>query len=273
MKARLQDTETFSRFNSMRLIPLGFFFVGAIALSLSILYSLTIPAFIGLGLIFWGAILFYTRSDEYIKRILLHTTVLPSLFNLNQIIMELGYEGGAVYLPSKYFDNFESTRVYISLQNDQKLPRFERIQNEESKVFVKNPACMLMTPPGIELTRLFEKALNVNFAKVDLNYIEKAMPNLLIKDLEICQNVIIERNNNRIHVKIEHSNYQKVCSEVKKFSKIHGSLGCPFCSSIACILVEAIGCPIAIEKEEPNLDAKTITLDLIVFGGSECSSH
>jgi hypothetical protein len=234
---------------------------GAIALALSINYDSSILAFVGLGLIFWGVILFYVRPENYVKETLLDKTTLPSLTNLNEIIKEIGYKGKGVYLPPKYFKSFESSKVYISAGEDIKLPPPEKTREEEDKTFINNPNGALITPPGIELKRLFEKTLGTNFARVDLQFIEQNTPKLLVEDLEIAQEVEMEHKNNRVFVKIENSIYQNICKEARKLSKICCSLGCPLCSAIACALAEATGRSVVIEKEETSDENQTTKIE------------
>ena len=233
---------------------------GIIALAVSINYNSSILAFIGLGLLFWGVILFYIRPGNYIKQTLLDKTTLPSLTNLNQII-ELGYKGKAVYLPPRYFKSFESSKVYINAGKDIKLPSPEKIQDEEDEVVIDEPSGVLITPLGLELKRLFEKTLDTNFTKVDLQYLEQNMPKLLVEDLEIAQEVELETKGDRVFVKMKNSIYRSICEEAKKLPIIHCSLGCPLCSAIACTLAEVTGKSVAIEKDQISDDGQTTTIE------------
>jgi len=234
---------------------------GVIALAFSINYNSSILAFIGLGLVFWGALLFYIKPENYIKETLLDRTTLPSLISLNQMIKELGYKSKAVYLPPKYFKGFESSKIYISAQEDMKLPPSKKTQSEQDKMFIKNPNGALITPPGIELKRLFEKTLGTNFVRVDLQYLEQNIPKLLIEDLEIAQEVEIKTQNDRVFVQIINSIFQSICKEARKPSKIYCSLGCPLCSAIACALAEATGKSVVIEKEQTGDNNQTTEIE------------
>jgi hypothetical protein len=249
------DVRALSRLSHAKLVPTYLFTAGVLALVLSINYTSSILAFIGLGLIFWGALLYYVRPEKYVKATLLDSTILPSLADLNQMITELGYKGKAVYLPPRYLKDFNLSRVYISMQKDRKLQPPEKIQ-EEDKVFLKNPEGMIITPPGMELARLFEKTLETDFTKVDLRYLEQNIPKLLIEDLEIAQNVLIKTANSQVCIEIEGSLYQSLCNEAKRFSNICGNLGCPLSSAIACAIAKATGNPTTIESEEQSLDGK-----------------
>ena len=88
--------------------------LGAISLAASIIYNSSILAFIGLGLVFWGAVLLYIRPEEYTRKTLLEAALSPPLTTLNQMIQKLDYKGDATYLPPKYFTNPETTKVCIS---------------------------------------------------------------------------------------------------------------------------------------------------------------
>ena len=85
-------------------------------------------AFIGLGLTFWGALTLYITTEKYVKEILLNSTLLPTLANMDKILTELGYQGKAVYLPPKYLGASEDTKIYILKQKDADLPTPEQIQ-------------------------------------------------------------------------------------------------------------------------------------------------
>jgi hypothetical protein len=249
------------RINSVKLICFLLFSFGLISLAFSINYNSSILAFIGLSLVFWGALLFYIRPDRYVKETLLNKATLPLLTSLDQAIIELGYKGKGVYLPPKYLKDFESSKVYIAAKEDAELPSPEQIQKEENKLILKNPEGILITPPGAELMKLFEEKLGTNFIKVDLRYIEQNLPRLLIEDLEIAQNVEIETEDNIVHVKIENSIYENMCNEVKKLRSIHSSVGCTICSAIACALAKATGKPIIIEKDQKTDDDQTFNID------------
>jgi len=76
--------------------------VGAAVLIASFIYVSQILAFIGLSLMFWGALLLYIQPGEYTRKALLDATALTSLEALSQIMQELNYKGKAIYLPPKY---------------------------------------------------------------------------------------------------------------------------------------------------------------------------
>jgi len=250
-------------------IAWAFLSIGAIALFTSIVYVSSILAFISLGLVLWGALLLYIQPEEYTKKAILDATVIPSLETLNQIIHELNYKGKAIYLPPKYLKDPEANKVYISKQKDGKLPKPELTLKHENQLFFQNPQGILLTPPGAQLARLFEKRLDTNFAKTDLQYVTQNIPKLFIEDLEIAENLEIETKYDLIYVKITNSIFEDAHKENRKLSHVYGTIGCPICSAIACALTKATGKPITIQNIQSSEDGKTIEATYQIMGKIE----
>jgi len=265
--------------------------VGAAALITSIFYVSSILAFIGLGLVFWGAILLYIQPEEYAKKVLLDAAVLPSLATLNQIMQELNYKGKAIYLPPKYLKDPEANKIYIPKQKHGKPPTPELILKQESQLFIKNPQGILLTPPGAQLTRLFEKTLGTSFTKVDPEYLQQNLPKVFIEDLEIAEDLEIETKSRKaakkitgsvsvigttsdtIHVKITNPILQDIWKEDRKLSHLYTKIGCPISSAIACALTKATGKPITIEKIQPSTDGKIIEANYRILETTEPQEH
>ena len=245
---------------------------GVITLAFSINFTSLILAFIGLGLVFWGAILFYVRPEKYVKESLFVKTTLPSLANLEQMLTELGYHGKGVYLPPKYLKDFESSKIYLSAKDSMKLPSLEQIRDQEDKTFLKNSDA-LITPPGMELSRLFEKILGTSFMKVDLQYLEKNMPKLLIEDLEIAQKVEIKTENSRVHVRMENSIFKNFWKQAIKLPNLWCSLGDPLVSAIACALTKTTGKPVIIEKNQISNEGQTIDIEYRILEERKEKTH
>lgn len=250
--------------------------LGLIALALSIIYTSSILAFIGLGLTFWGALTLYIASEKYVKQTLLDHTINPSLTNLNQILTELKYQGEAIYLPPKYLKEFETTKIYIAKNKNTTLPTPETIRQQENKTFLKNPEAALINPPGLALSKLFENTLGKTFIIVNIEYLQQKLPKLFIEDLEIAEDLqiriephkvakkladsasVTQLKNDIIHVKITNSIYTDTCKQARNLSHICGTIGCPICSAIACAIAKASGKPVTIEKTKSTEDAKVI---------------
>jgi hypothetical protein len=248
------------------------FALGSIMLASSLIYQSSIPAFIGLGLIFWGAILLYTGNEKFVGKSVLISSIVPSLADLNQMLNELKYEGEGIYLPPKYLTDLEASKVFIGKKGQTKLPLPEEIQLQEDKILLEEPAALLIRPPGLFLSKLFEETLGISFSKVNLRYLQQNLSSLLIEDLEIAENLeislITESKNpsfhkkpsyDRVEVKITSSIYSKLSKDVIELTHSIKAIGDPISSAIACAITIATGKPLVIDRIEVN--GKTIEVD------------
>jgi len=260
----------------IRLVTFFILALGLIALAISIVYTSSILAFIGLGLTFWGTLTLCITTEKYVKQTLLDPSIIPSLSNLDRILTELEYHGKGTYLPPNYFKGLETSKVYVPKNKEANLPKPEEIQRKADKTFLKNPEAALIIPPGSSLLKLFEKTLRKSFTKANLEYLQQNLPRLFIEDLEIAENLeiqikpaklaqkvadsvsTIQLKNDTIYVKITNSLYDSVCKEARSLKHICGSIGCPICSAIACAIAKASGKPVTIEKTESTKDGKII---------------
>lgn len=74
---RFISVHALSRVSSKKIISVTLFSAGLLALVFSINYASKILAFIGLGLVLWSIILFYTLSEKCVRETLPDTTTLP----------------------------------------------------------------------------------------------------------------------------------------------------------------------------------------------------
>ena len=240
---------------STRTVASTILILGLVSLAASAFYSSSILAFIGLGLTFWGALLLYITPTRYVKLDLLNAIAPSTLANIEKMLTSSKLNEKGIYLPPKYLKDFESSLIFIPSKANQTLPKPEEI--DEEKFYSKNPRGIFLSPPGLALSKLFEKELGTSFTKTDLNYIQNNLPKLLIEDTEIAENVEVEIKDNLITIEITNHIFNEICQETRKLTKTHESIGCPLCSAIACALAKATGNPIIIEKEELSEDGKT----------------
>ena len=234
---------------------------GAVALIISILQASTILAFIGLSLTFWGVLFLFVKPVKYVKPSLIDSTAISSLETIHRVLSDLDYKGTAVHLPPlPYFlKGYKGGTVYISSEKGHLLPSANELIGE--KAFIKNPKGICLVPPGVGLTNLYEEGLGKEFLQVDFEYLKANLPTLFVQDLEIATNLEMDKENNRVHVKIEGSIFKDLCRQVEALGNVCNSFGCPLCSSIACTLARTLGKPIIIEKAGLAPDGNTIEAD------------
>ena len=235
--------------------------LGSVTLLFSIVISSSILALIGLGLLFFGIIFTYFSSEEHVKKVLFDATVSSQYATVKSIIERVQFQGDAVYLPPKYLSNPEAPEVFISKHGRWSLPRFERSLSGSQDFSVSRVDGLRFTPPGAELTKLFEKTLGTNFISVDLQYLQQNLPKLFVEELELAQNLEIKIEDDKIKVDIQGS----VCSipdvAIADPLGLKSTVGSPVSSAIACALSKATNKPLVIEKEQVSKDGKDVTIE------------
>jgi hypothetical protein len=137
----------------------------------------------------------------------------------------------------------------------------------EEELVSKNPQGIFLVPPGLALSRVFEKALGASFTSVNLNFIQDKLPKLLVEEAEMAENVKVETQNNMVNVEVTNHIFNELCQETRKLRKTHEQVGCLLSSAIACALAKSTGKPITIEKEEQSSDGKTTMIQYRLLEG------
>jgi hypothetical protein len=231
------------------------FTLGMLLIIISVFNEESSIALIGLGLTFWGGLLLYITPSKYVPLEVLNATATSTLTNIESIITDSNLYGKGIYLPQKYLKDFETSLVFIPSRANQYLP--EPMGILEEKLYSRNPNGILLTPPGLALSKLFERKLGITFTRTDLNYLQENLPKLLIEELEIAETTDIKTEKNTVTIAITNHIFKEICQETRKLQRIHESIGCILCSGIACALAKATGKPVIIEKEEQSQDGKT----------------
>jgi hypothetical protein len=235
-----------SKLNRRPSMVTSYIILGAGVLSLisSILIAYSVLAFIGLGLVLWGILLMYVRPTEYARIDLLTSTAMSLLAIINDDVARSGLDGKAVYLPPTHLKDVKKGTVYFGKGED------------------TYPRGLYLTPLGLELTNLYERALNVEFAQVDLDYLGTNLPNLFVDILEIARKMNMKVEGNRVITRIEGSLYGNLCKRIREDSPaICSSGGCPLISSIALAIARASGNRVVIEENRVSENGQTIDVN------------
>jgi hypothetical protein len=243
------------------LIPYILLVFGLASLLSSVFYSSYVLAFIGLGLTFWGALLLYVKSTKYVKLELFNATSSSGLYNIERILTttKTGLEG--IYLPPKNLQDHTSSLVFIPTEPNQPLPT--SAETNPQKLNSENSIGLLLTPPGLALSKLFEKELKRPFTETSLEDLQTQLPRIfdelqITKHLNIQPQYKSERARYKsITVWITNHVFEDLCKETAKLELTHKTVGCPLSSALACAFAKATGKPIVIEKEETGPDDTT----------------
>jgi len=236
------------RLGPSKIIASSLLAMGAVALISSVIFFSSVLAFIGLGLTFWGALFLFIRPVAYVKAKLLDATAVSSLIAVDKILSEEACQGKGLYLAPKYADGM----VFIPANDEVTIPSTDEIGG--GKVFLENPKGICLSSPGYGLAKLFEKELGVDFSKVDLDYLQKNLPKLLVEDLEVAEDFSMNVDGEFVEFRMVGSIHQDLCREAKKLTNICLRVGCPICSAIGCVLAKVTGNSVVFEGDKLSSD-------------------
>jgi hypothetical protein len=242
------------RLTAYNTVPYLLLTLGLIALLSSAFVSSYVLAFIGLGLTFWGSLFLYIKSTKYVKLELLTSTSLSSLINVEKILANAKTNSQGIYLPPKRLQDYTSSLVFVPAEPNQGLPTTKETNPKDLET--KNPTGLLITPPGLALSKLFEKELKKPFTETSLEDLQTQLPKLF-DQLQITKHLTIQPQNNNVTVTIRNHVFEDLCNETAKLELTHKTVGCPLSSALACAFAKATGKPIVIENEETNPDETT----------------
>jgi hypothetical protein len=260
------------RFNSQKIISLFLLVIGVSLIGLSIIYSssndasifsLPTPALVGLGFIFWGMIIGYVSSEEYVKREVFDATNRAYLVTLNEMMQKLHVKGAAVFLPIKYFKGSTSNRIYLTDLKKEELGSIKKSLQKEFQMERLNDR--LIVAPGNELIRLFEETLGKRFADADFAFFENSIPKMLVDELEIAQNAKIKLEGNIVKVKITNLIAPNFSKEINMQENVFHSVGTPLSSAIASALADATNKPIVINNNKIYVYENTLEIEYLLI--------
>ncbi|MDQ3903723.1 MAG: hypothetical protein M3247_08805, partial [Thermoproteota archaeon] len=125
-------------------------------------------------------------------------------------------------------------------------------QNDVNGTFILSPTQGLLD--------LVEKELNVNLVKIDFNYLERALPDILVEELKLVDYFLVEENDDdTFAIRFSGESSVRLCKLINEKSKIGYRIGCPVCSVIALALSKSTGTPIRIKQTITEGDGSTIS--------------
>ncbi len=228
-------------------IPYLVILFGFLSIAVSIIYTSSITALIGLALIFWGLILRYITPIKHVpfRYLLVSSSVLMS--NIQRTMSEHSFTGKGIYLPPKQLKEVESSLVLIPKSTEnQPAPDAEK----QNQLLNSSSDGLFLTPPGADLCRYFEKELGISFLTIDLSFVQNKFPKILFEDLGIAQKASVKIENADVTFDIKGTFFMEDCEQSQKFSVAHDAVGCLLSSSLACALAKVTGKGIAIMREE-----------------------
>ena len=224
--------------------------IGLVTLTASVMFSSTILSFVGLGLVFWGMLAFFIQPQKYVRSDLMDATGLSSLKTIDRMMVGIGFREKGVYIPTEK----EKAVVFVPSEPYSRIPAGTDALQEST--LIQDPLGLVVVPPGLALANLIEKKMGFTLKNCGVETVLRALPKVLVEDLEIVRDVEIEVRGAKVDFKLVGSIYSDFCREMRETSRRCG-LGCPMCSALACILASASGKPVLFEEDELTTEKGT----------------
>lgn len=253
--------------------------VGSIALLFSYIYSSLILTFIGLGLVFWGSVLYYITSSRYYPDELFRVAVEAYSKGIINTLSTLGYTIGSrdarvmLFYPRQlrlggltqgylfiYKDGVEPEGKMIKLT--QYLERLDE-DGKGNSIDIDIPARgtaapitsipadkqqgMIIKAPSQGLIDLFESRLDTNFALMSIDELSMSIERLFMEEFMLADSVDIkkdEEDDNTIRVTVKGRDTAKICSNMHDISIAL----CPICSTIALAISKSTGKAVMVKE-------------------------
>ena len=166
---------------------------------------------------------------------------------------ELGYHGRGIYVPAGGKD---SIRLFVPAEKDS--TSIPQVESMGDGMFHSRPKGLVMQPPGLELAKFLREQLEKHSEGMTLQTLQERLPRLLTDGLEIMEDFEMKVDGNTVHTKSTGSLYADFCNEIRLTTRVCTAFGCPMCSAIACLIVDATGNPVILEEDESTPDGYII---------------
>jgi hypothetical protein len=235
---------------------------------ISLIYFSTISlseilALIGLGLLFWGATFFLITPSGFVDARLLLSTVYSEYSTFDRIIDNFECKK-CYYIPTILnqavaYGDLRKTKdpvLFLSSEPNSIVQEDESFFIQKKFLLAKKNIGIVLTPPGLGLTKLFERKKQ-NFYSMDLEKMSEVLPHLIDQDFGLAKDLIINMEGDRVNIIIQKSIYRGLYN-LDKGSNSAKIFGCPIVSAIGCILAQTLVRIVTVEEIKASKDMSTI---------------
>jgi len=248
----------------------AFLALGAIVLVASVLYNWQVLAFIGLGLVFWGAIFSLSRPGKFVESSLLDSTANSVYSTLDRLINDLKYNGRGYYIPTypkdaflpDYFKNLKESVVFISDENFTGLPAVEELA--AGKFLSDRDHGVFITSPGSGVLNQMERQLNLDFTTISISELCGLLPRCMTEFFNLAKEMDLQvLGESTVRLSVHGVLYESLYVSDAKDGAVKKSvslLGCPVVSAVACALAKSSGKTVVIQEQKfvPNAGVEAI---------------
>jgi hypothetical protein len=231
---------------------------GVVMIVLSALNNSSFLAILGVSVAFWSVLLLFFTPTKHAFLDLLKASASASGSNIERALIEFNSAEKGVYLPPQNLQNFESSLVFVPKTPQTALPASNETND---KLFTEKKNGLLLTPPGLALSMMFEQELGLSFRKINLPQMEK-MITKIIHNLKFAEDAQVRIQDKTITLEVTGSIFNTLCQETRNSQpRTHAQVGCILASAFACAFAKASDKPITIQNDTLNPETKTLIVE------------
>jgi hypothetical protein len=239
--------------NNSSSISAIFLVVGIIVLAYSMLFSVEIAAFVGLGLTFWGVIFSLARNGKYVESGLLDGEAKSAYSTYDKMIRDLKFNGQAFYIPAypqdvqlpEYLKSLREPVVFISERFDGR-PSADELA--AGKFLSEKAPGVFITSPGSGIMAQMEKRLGSDFTKIEIHELIGLLPRCLTETFNLAKSVDMSFIEGAVSFRATGILYQSLYRADPPLKSV-SVLGCPVVSAVASTLAKASGKTVIIKEQ------------------------
>jgi hypothetical protein len=236
-----------------------FLVFGVIVLAASILYNWQVLAFIGLGLVFWGAIFSLSKPGKFVDGSLLDSTASSVYSTLDRLINDLNYTGRGYYIPTypkdaflpEYYKNLKESVVFISDENFAGLPAVEELA--AGKFISEKNRGVFVTSPGSGILNHIENQLNLDFTTIPVQELCGLLPRCMTEFFNLAKEMDLQvLDDSKVRLNVHGILYESLYTPFTRDGAVKKSvslLGCPVVSAVACAIAKSSGKTVVIQEQ------------------------
>jgi hypothetical protein len=236
-------------------------------LIVSRIYSSSLSAFIGLGLVLWGILFLSTKPSNFVQRRILMMTVSPSYQTVERIMGDLGCSGKGFYIPSlpkeipapEFLAGLSDTVVFMPSEPSNRMPSLNELA--EKKFLNRDPKGITVVPPGIELLTILKKKLERELGGTEPTDLCTIIPKVVIEDMQMAKEMELNFQRDKLFVSLNESFFNELYSQKEVYQSVH-SMGCPIMSMLSCAFAESLRKIVTIDQIDVSQDRRSIDIVL-----------
>jgi hypothetical protein len=245
------------------LIAIIFLVSGITFFALSVFLNSQIIAFVGLGLIFWGALFLLIPPPKHVEASFLITSSLSNYLTIDRMLNYLIPKNEAYNIPPcpkdvELPDHLEGLKEMVTFIPAELASGMAEIEDiARSKFLIEKPKGLLIASPGVGFLERIEQKHKIDFATIPLSKLGEALPDYL-SGLLLSKEIEMAINENSIILQISGSLYRDLYSQKYNLKSIN-LLGCPLVNAAACAIAKSTGKPTMIQEIVTTPNGKTTT--------------